>query len=200
MTARAAVLLACAWPLSLHCAVLLDAAQWGPRLTAIAIVLAAALWAAATRRALPAIGVALAAVAAALAAPAILLYAPAVLINLALAFAFGRSLRAPREAAITTFARMEHAELPADLALYTRRLTLVWTALFAAMAVIALVLALGGSLAVWSTFTNVVSYLLVAVLFAGEHAVRRWRFRQYRHASLLELVRNVRNAGLFARR
>jgi uncharacterized membrane protein len=79
-------------------------------------------------------------------------------------------------------------------------LTLVWTALFAAMAAVALALALAGSLATWSTFTNVVSYLLVAALFAGELAYRRRRFRQYRHATLLELVRNVRNAGLFTRR
>jgi uncharacterized membrane protein len=123
-----------------------------------------------------------------------------VLINLALAIVFGNSLRAPREAIITKFARMEHAELPADLALYTRRLTLVWTALFAAMAAVALALALAGPLATWSTFTNVVSYLLVAALFAGELAYRRRRFRHYRHATLFELVRNVRNAGLFPRR
>jgi len=200
VAARAAVLLACAWPLSLHCAVLLGAPQWGPRLTAIAIILAAALWGSASGRGLAAIGIALAAVATALAAPALLLYAPPVLINLALAIVFGNSLRAPREALITTFARMEHAELPADLALYTRRLTLVWTALFAAMAAVALALALAGSLATWSTFTNVVSYLLVAALFAGELAYRRRRFRQYRHATLFELVRNVRNAGLFTRR
>lgn len=200
MAARAGVLLACAWPLSLHCAVLLDAAQWGPRLTAIAIVLAAALWAAATRRLLPAMVISLVAAASALAAPEILLYAPPVLINMALAIVFGSSLRASREAVITTFARMEHAELPPELALYTRRLTLLWAALFAVMAAVALALALGGSLATWSTFTNVVSYLLVAALFAGEHAYRRWRFHQYRHATLLELVRNVRNAGLFTRR
>ena len=200
MAARAAVLLACAWPLSLHCAVLLGAPQWGPRLTAIAIILAAALWGSASGRGLAAIGIALAAVATALAAPALLLYAPPVLINLALAIVFGNSLRAPREAIITKFARMEHAELPADLALYTRRLTLVWTALFAAMAAVALALALAGPLATWSTFTNVVSYLLVAALFAGELAYRRRRFRQYRHATLFELVRNVRNAGLFTRR
>jgi len=194
------VLLACAWPLSLHCAVLLGAPQWGPRLTAIAIILAAALWGSASGRGLAAIGIALAAAATALAAPALLLYAPPVLINLALAIVFGNSLRAPREAIITKFARMEHAELPADLALYTRRLTLVWTALFAAMAAVALALALAGPLATWSTFTNVVSYLLVAALFAGELAYRRRRFRQYRHATLFELVRNVRNAGLFTRR
>lgn len=200
MAARAAVLLALAWPLSLHCAVLLDAPQWGPRLTAIAAALAATLWAVGTRRFLPALAVALAAAAAAILAPQFLLYAPPVLINLALAAVFGASLRAPREPLIATFARQEHPDLPADLALYTRRLTLLWTVLFAAMAAIALALAFGGSLETWSVFTNVVSYVLVATLFAGEYTYRRWRYRQYRHASLPEFVRNVRAAGLFRRR
>ena len=200
---RAALLLACAWPLSLHGAVLLGAPHWGPRLTAGALVVAAALWARAAhsaRAAVCALGIALLAAWAALAAPQILLYAPPVLIDAALAIAFATSLRAPREPVITRFARMEHPVLPRELALYTRRLTVVWAALFAAMGGIALALALQGSLQAWSTFTNVVSYLLVAALFAGEYAYRRWRFRHYRHASLRELVRNVRSAGLFARR
>jgi hypothetical protein len=31
-------------------------------------------------------------------------------------------------------------------------------------------------------------------------AYRRWRYRQYRHATLLELIANVRSAGLLARK
>lgn len=200
---RAALLLACAWPLSLHGAVLLGAPHWVPRLTAGALVVAAALWACAARSAraaLGALGSALLAAWAALAAPQILLYAPPVLIDAALAIAFATSLRAPREPVITRFARMEHPVLPQELSLYTRRLTAIWAALFTAMGGVALALALQGSLQAWSTFTNVVSYLLVAALFAGEYAYRRRRFRHYRHASLRELVRNVRSAGLFARR
>jgi uncharacterized membrane protein len=199
----AALLLACAWPLSLHTAVLLGAPHWVPRLTAGALALAAALWAAAQRSAratLGALGLALATAAVALAAPALLLYAPPVLINAALAAAFAASLRAGGEPVIARFARLEHDPLPQELALYTRRLTLIWAMLFAAMCAVALALALGASLQAWSTFTNVGCYLLVAALFAGEYAYRRWRFREYRHASLLELARNVRRAGLFARR
>jgi uncharacterized membrane protein len=199
----AALLLACAWPLSLHAAVLLGAPHWVPRLTAGALALAAALWAAArrsARAALGALGLALASAAIALAAPALLLYAPPVLINAALAAVFAASLRAGGEPVIARFARLEHDPLPQELALYTRRLTLIWAMLFAGMGAVALVLALGASLQAWSTFANVGCYLLVAALFAGEYAYRRWRFRNYRHASLLELVRNVRRAGLFARR
>jgi uncharacterized membrane protein len=200
---RAALVLACAWPLSLHGAVLLGAPHWVPRLTAGALIMAAALWACAARSpraAVCALGIALLAAWAARAAPQLLLYAPPVLINVALAAVFAASLRPPREPVITRFARMEHPVLPSELALYTRCLTVLWAALFAAMAGVALTLALHGSLEAWSTFTNVVSYLLVAALFAGEHAYRRRRFRQYRHAGLRELVRNVRGANLFARR
>jgi uncharacterized membrane protein len=201
--AAAALLLACAWPLSLHTAVLLGAPHWVPRLTAGAVALAAALWAAArrsARAALGAFGLALASAAIASAAPALLLYAPPVLINAALAAVFAASLRAGGEPVIARFARLEHDPLPQELALYTRRLTLIWAMLFAGMGAVALVLALGASLQAWSTFANVGCYLLVAALFAGEYAYRRWRFRHYRHASLLELARNVRRAGLFCRR
>jgi uncharacterized membrane protein len=197
----AALLLACAWPLALHAAVLLGAPHWVPRLTAAALALAAALWAAAqrtARAALAATGIALAACAAALAAPQLLLYAPPVLINASLAVAFAASLRGS-EPVITRFARLEHDPLPPELALYTRRLTLAWAMLFAGMGAAALALAARGSLQAWSTFTYVVCYLLVAALFAGEYAYRRWRFRHYRHASLPELARNVRRAGLFPR-
>ena len=200
---RAALLLACAWPLALHGALLLGAPHWVPHITAGALIIAAALWACAARsaRALAiALGVALLSATAAWLSPQVLLYAPPILIDTALALVFAASLRPLREPVITRFARMEHPTLPAELAIYTRRLTLAWATLFAAMAIVALWLALRGSLEAWSAFTNVVSYLLVAALFAGEHAYRRWRYRHLRHATLLELLRNVRSAGLFARR
>lgn len=200
---RAALLLACAWPLALHGALLLGAPHWVPYVTAGALSVAAALWAVAARsaRALAlALGVASLSVTAARLLPQVLLYAPPILIDTALALVFAASLRPLREPVITRFARMEHPTLPAELTIYTRRLTLAWATLFAAMAIVALWLALRGSLEAWSAFTNLVSYLLVAALFAGEHAYRRWRYRHLRHATLLELLRNVRDAGLFARR
>jgi len=48
---RSAWILAFAWPLSIHRAILLGAPEWGPRLTALAAVLGLLLWAAASRRA-----------------------------------------------------------------------------------------------------------------------------------------------------
>ena len=143
--ARAAWLLALAWPVAVHGAVLLGRPEWAPRATAAAMILAALLWARGSRRAHAVAGAAVVALlvpALAFAVPQALLYAPPVAINAALAVVFGRSLLAPRDPVITVFARMEHAELPAELAHYTRRLTLLWMLLFAAMAGIALALAL----------------------------------------------------------
>ena len=200
---RCGVALAVAWPLSIHAAVLLGVPDWGPRLTAIAGSLGLWLWAASRRRAQAyALAAALAATLGALAfgAPYLLLAAPPVLINAALAYFFGATLLPGREPFISRFARKEQGTLPADLARYTRRLTWIWTLLFTAMAATALALALFGSLTAWSTFTNLVTYALVAALFAGEYAYRRLRYRHYRHASLLDLVSNVRGAGLFARK
>ena len=200
---RCACALAIAWPLSIHGTVLLDAPEWGPRFTAIEAALGAALWAAAAARPGAYATAAVLAVvlgALALGAPFVLLVAPPILINVALAMVFGASLLPGRDPLISRFARMEQGVLPPDLDRYTRRLTWIWASLFTAMAMTALALALFGSVTAWSTFTNLVAYALVTALFAGEHAYRRLHYRQYRHASLLELIANVRSAGLFERK
>lgn len=200
---RCTFALGIAWPLSVHGVVLLDAPDWGPRLTAILWASGGALWAAAAGRASAyAFAALLAALLGGLAlgAPHLLLFAPAILINAALAWIFGTSLRLGRDPVVSGFARLEQAELPADLAAYTRLLTWIWTALFVAMGAIAFALAVFGSLTAWSTFTNLITYVLVAILFVGEYVYRRIRYRHYRHASLLDLMANVRTAGLFARK
>jgi uncharacterized membrane protein len=128
-----------------------------------------------------------------------LLYIPPVAINLALCWLFGRTLARGRLPLIARFAMMEQGTLSPELASYTRRLTWLWTLLFAGAAVASVVLALSGSRDAWSLFTNFLNYLLVAVLFLGEFAYRRLRFRSYRHHSPLQLLRNVRRSNLFER-
>lgn len=196
---RAAWFLACAWPLSLHATILAGRPEWAPSLTALAAAFALALWALAIRRiyaAFVAAAIALVLGTLTVTAPEALLYAPPVLINAALAFVFGVSLRAERVPVVTVFARLEQGVLPPDLAFYTRCLTWTWTVYFAAMATISMGLAAFGPLEAWSTFSNLVSYVLIGILFVGEHAYRRRRFHEYRHAPLFELLRNVRRAGV----
>lgn len=197
---RSVLLLACAWPLSLHYAVLFAAPEWPARVNAAALLAGAIIWAISEARvaaALAAAAIAVLLVAIALYVPQILLYAPPVVLNAAVAAYFGASLRAGREPLISAFARMEHdGVLPPDLASHARLVTWLWTLLPAAMALIAAGLALWAPLEIWSLFTNLVAYALVATLFIGEYLYRRLRFRHYRHASLVALLRNVRSANL----
>jgi uncharacterized membrane protein len=128
-----------------------------------------------------------------------LLFIPPVLINAMLAWLFGRTLVRGRVPLIARFAMMEQGTLSAELAGYTRTLTWAWTLLFLAAALFSLALALSGHRDAWSLFTNFINYLLVAALFLGEFAYRRLRFPNYRHHSLLQLLRNVRGTNLFER-
>jgi uncharacterized membrane protein len=128
-----------------------------------------------------------------------LLYLPPIAINLGLGWLFGRTLARGRVPLIARFAMIEQGTLSPELASYTRILTWLWTLLFAGAAVASLVLALSGNRDAWSLFTNFLNYLLVAMLFLGEFAYRRLRFRSYRHHSPLQLLRNVRRTKLFER-
>ena len=128
-----------------------------------------------------------------------LLYLPPIAINLALCWLFGRTLIAGRVPLIARFALMEQGTLTGELAGYTRRLTWLWTLLFAGAALCSLLLAVSGERDAWSLFTNLVNYLLVGALFLGEFVYRRLRYRNYRHQSPLQLLRNVRRVNLFER-
>jgi uncharacterized membrane protein len=128
-----------------------------------------------------------------------LLYVPPIVINLALAWVFGRTLVRGRVPLISRFALMEQPTLSPEVAAYTRLLTWLWTVLFVAAAGISLALAVSGHHDAWSLFTNLINYLLVGALFLGEFAYRRVRFRNYRHQSPLQLLRNVRRTKLFER-
>jgi uncharacterized membrane protein len=127
------------------------------------------------------------------------LFIPPILINLALAWVFGRTLVRGRTPLIARFAIMEQGTLSAELETYTRALTWLWMLLFIAAAAASLALALSGHRDAWSLFTNFLNYVLVAALFLGEFVYRRLRFRNYRHHSPLQLLRNVRGTKLFER-
>ena len=167
-------------------------------LAALAAYLLASLW---LRHPLRWLAAPLAGVAVYWSAPQVewLLFIPPIVINLALAWVFGRTLVRARVPLISRFALMEQETLSAEVASYTRMLTWLWTLLFVAAAGISLALAMSGNRDAWSLFTNLINYLLVGGLFLGEFLYRRVRFRNYRHHSPLQLLRNVRRTKLFER-
>lgn len=109
---------------------------------------------------------------------------------------FANTLRPGRQPMISRFAHMEQGDLNEELSLYTRRLTLIWSAFFLGMAALAAGLAAWAPLRVWYLHTFFFSYVLIAALFLGEYAYRRWRYPHYRHAPPWELLRNVIKQGL----
>jgi uncharacterized membrane protein len=133
--------------------------------------------------------------------PDALLKFPPVIINLALAVWFGRTLAPDEEPMISWFARLARGtELPPDLARYTRRSTVMWTAFFVSMAAAAAALAVLATPRTWSLFANGIDYLLVGVLFVGEYVFRRVRYPHHAHRPLADVVRTVVRAGRLAPR
>lgn len=122
-----------------------------------------------------------------------IIFVPPVLVNAVLCWAFWRTLLRGKVPMVSVFARHAHGgELADDLVVYTRRLTWVWSVFFAAMAAIAAALAVFGPLRAWSLFVNFGNPVLVAVLFLGEYAWRRVRYRHHRHTTLLDMTQYLR--------
>jgi uncharacterized membrane protein len=136
---------------------------------------------------LPAIAVAFALVGAATRRHELLLLLPSAT-QLGFAWTFGASLRSGRTPLVERFARMQIAAPTPDEVAYCRRVTQVWAVFLAFSAAAGLALACWASPEVWTLFTGVVTYVLVAALFAGEYAVRSIRFRARRITTLQRLL------------
>ena len=95
------------------------------------------------------------------------------LVSLSLAATFAWSLAHP-PTAIERIARLRRPNLPAEAVVYTGNVTKVWTVFFLANAAISSVCALWFSVAIWTLWTGLISYLLVGVMIIGEVMVRRW--------------------------
>lgn len=115
-----------------------------------------------------------------------------------LAIAFGRSLGAAETPMISRFAERIHGTLVPPLARYTRRATLAWTMFFAAMTSISLALFFGAPIAWWSTFANLLTPLLIGLMFLGEFVVRRRLPKEFR-TGLVESIRAATGHGLHRR-
>lgn len=92
--------------------------------------------------------------------------------NLVMAYVFGRTLAAGREPLVARFARMVHGEIPPEVALYARRVTMAWTMFFVLLLLASCFLYLGGLRTAWSFLANILSPLLVMAMFVVEYVVR----------------------------
>lgn len=102
-----------------------------------------------------------------------------VLVNAGLLAGFGYSLTTPMSA-VERMARLRGDDFPPVAQAYMRGVTRVWCGFFVLNGVIALATALWASEAVWSLYTGVISYALMAILFGAEYLVRL-RFKRLHH-------------------
>lgn len=141
----------------------------------------------------------------------LLVFLPPVLITGFMAWMFGHTLRPPHQPLIERIIRALHDERDdIDLAIvtYARQLTLAWTVLFVTLAVINFTLAAlatpGGfieaagfdppfavSIDVWSLFANVLNYVFVGAMFAIEFQLRRRRFPQQTYRGFFDFLRKL---------
>ena len=120
-----------------------------------------------------------------------IVYAPPLAAFAFMAYFFYRTLRPGSEPLITRVARMEHPDLPTDMARYTRTLTWAWVVCFILLFAVASLLAPLLQLDMWSRWVHGLGYVLPGVLFLGEYVYRHYRFREQHHGSLLVLIPNI---------
>jgi len=78
---------------------------------------------------------------------------------------------------------------------YSRRLTLVWTGYFIAMAALSVVLYALAPFDVWATFANLVTPLAICVMFVGEYLLRYRLHPEFERATLAQAVRAYADRG-----
>ena len=109
-------------------------------------------------------------------------------INALLCGWFGGTLRGGRLSLIGQFARRVHPLSPA-MRIYTAQVTRVWTLYFASMVVASLAVYASLSFAAWSVLANLLTPLLVAGLFVGEHLMRYRLHPEFERTRLIDAVR-----------
>jgi uncharacterized membrane protein len=119
-----------------------------------------------------------------------------VAIHLLLALVFGLTLQAGRESLVTALARRVHGSLTPPMASYSRKVTLVWTGYFVAMAALSLALYAAAPFDVWAAFANLVTPIAIVVMFIGEYLLRYRLHPEFERATLGQAVRAYADRGL----
>ena len=96
-----------------------------------------------------------------------------VLMSLGFATLFLHSLWSP-PVMIERFARLAEPDLPDSARPYLRKVTLAWIVFLLANAAAAAWTVLYGTIAQWTLYNGLISYLLMGAMFGGEYLVRQW--------------------------
>lgn len=94
-----------------------------------------------------------------------------VIVSFSVLITFAVSLVYP-PSAIERIARLREPELPPDGVIYTRNVTRIWCVFLFCNGLVALYTSLYSSVAVWTLYNGLISYLLMGVLLGGEMIYR----------------------------
>lgn len=109
-------------------------------------------------------------------------------LNLLLLWLFGRTLRHGQEPLIAQIARHIKGELPPEITLYTRQVTIAWCIFFTLQVTTSLSLYILAPVAVWSLFINVLDLPLLILMFIAENAYRTLRFPYHSRTPIMQVV------------
>ncbi|MGZ8261122.1 MAG: hypothetical protein ACXWUL_11355 [Caldimonas sp.] len=126
-------------------------------------------------------------------APATIYVGQHVAIHALLATVFGLTLQAGRDPLVTALARRVHDRLTPAMEAYSRKVTIAWTAYFAAMAALSLVIFAAAPFAAWATFANLLTPLAMVAMFVGEYLLRYRLHPEFERATLTQAVRAYRS-------
>ncbi|MES2184180.1 MAG: hypothetical protein V4505_06525 [Pseudomonadota bacterium] len=116
-------------------------------------------------------------------------------IHLLLASWFGGTLRSGRTPLISQLAARIHGGLEPAMARYTRGVTQVWTGYFLGMAAVSVAVYALLPFAAWAFFDNVLTPLLMAGLFVGEHVARYRLHPEFERVSVAAAVQAFRGVS-----
>ncbi len=102
-----------------------------------------------------------------------------VVINGVFLFSFATTLWSDRPI-IERFARLQDKDLTLAEVAWCRGWTITWSVFFAVNIAVALGLGLANQLRLWAVYNGLLTYIVMACLFASEYTLRKYRFGRYK--------------------
>jgi len=121
----------------------------------------------------------------------VLIFLPPVFIPFVLLVVFMQSLGSSQVPLITQFAeKIEGGNLDSERKVYTRHVTQLWVVVFVIMIVEAIGLGIWASIDIWSWFTHIGNYVLIATILLFEFIYRCYRFN-LKNTSFIQFVSDL---------
>jgi len=120
------------------------------------------------------------------------------IVNGVLLWFFSSSLVGARIPLVTRFASLMREDMPPAVLIYTRRVTIAWSGYFLSMFIFSLMLAIYAPIELWSFFSNVLSYVLLLLMFLAEFTVRRLLVHEHMDYSFTEFLQRLRRVDFLS--